>query len=57
MRNTRTKQEAIDKYTERFGGFPYFLFLGASDEQIILAIKKSLEEGKEIEVENKSSDF
>lgn len=57
MLNTRTMQEAIDKYVERFGGFPYFLFSGATDEQSIQAIKKALEEGKEINVADKSCDF
>lgn len=57
MLSTRTMQEAIDKYVEKFGGFPYFLFSGAPDEQIILAIEKALEEGKEIDVADKSCDF
>lgn len=52
-----TVQEAIDKYIEFFGGFPFFLFLGAPDEQIITAVEKSLKSGKEIEVDNKDADY
>ena len=46
-----TRQEAIDKYTERFGGFPTYLFMGASDEYVVWQVQKALRTGKEIEAE------
>ena len=45
------REEAIAAYTEKFGGFPYFLMMGASDEAVIKAVKKALKSGKEIEPE------
>lgn len=44
-----TKEEAIKAYTERFGGFPYYLFMGASDEYIIWEVRRALRRNKEIE--------
>ena len=41
-------EEAINEYKKKFGGFPYFLFMGASEETIIVAIEEALELGKEI---------
>ena len=52
-----TKNEAIKKYIEKFGGFPYFLFLGASDEEIISSVTEALESGLEIKVQNKDADY
>lgn len=46
-----TREEAIAAYTKKFGGFPYFLMMGASDEAVIKAVKKALKSGKEIEPE------
>lgn len=46
-----TREEAIAAYTEKFGGFPYFLMMGASDEAVIAAVEKALKSGKEIEPE------
>lgn len=34
-----TREEAIEAYTEKFGGFPYFLMMGASDTAIITAVE------------------
>ena len=51
-----TVKEAIDSYTKKFGGFPYFLFLGAEDEQIIKAVSQALESGKEIEADQGDAD-
>lgn len=50
-----TRQEAIDMYIERFGGFPYFLFLGASDEAIVSAVTDAIENNKEIEAADDSA--
>ena len=43
-----TKSEAIDAYTDHFGGFPYYLFMGADDDVIIDEVVKSLELDREI---------
>lgn len=44
-----TLEEAMNSYIIRFGGFPYFLFQGVSDEQMIIkAIENALETGEEI---------
>lgn len=42
------RSEAIKQYVEKFGGFPYFLVMGASDKALIELVKKSLESGEEI---------
>ena len=52
-----TAQEAINAYTNKFGGFPYFLFLGAPDEKIVEAVKIALKTGKEIKAENSGADY
>lgn len=44
-----TRQEAIDAYTERFGGFPHYLFMTAPDEYVIWEVRRALRRGKEIE--------
>lgn len=46
-----TEKDAINAYTERFGGFPYFLFMGAEEDYIISEVVKALELGREIEAE------
>ena len=43
-----TKDDAINAYTERFGGFPYFLFMAAEEDVIIDEVVKALELGREI---------
>ncbi len=52
-----TVDEAITRYIEKFGGFPYFLFLGAPEEKIIEAVEDALKNGKEIEIENPDADY
>ena len=47
-----TEGDAISAYTERFGGFPYFLFMGAEEDVIIDAVVKALETDREIEAED-----
>ena len=47
-----TEEDAINSYTERFGGFPYFLFMGAEEDVIIDAVVKALETDREIEAED-----
>ena len=46
-----TEDDAISAYTERFGGFPYFLFMGAEEDVIIDSVVKALETDREIEAE------
>ena len=46
-----TKEDAINAYTERFGGFPYYLFMGADESVIIDEVVKALELDREIEPE------
>lgn len=43
-----TKDDAISAYAERFGGFPYFLFMAADDDVIIDEVVKALELDREI---------
>nr|DAO28334.1 MAG TPA: hypothetical protein [Caudoviricetes sp.] len=41
--------EAIRAYADMFGGFPAFLFMGASDEEIIKQTQEAILSGEEIE--------
>lgn len=43
-----TREEAVEAYTERFGGFPYFLFMGASDDYVTEAVERALREDEPI---------
>ena len=52
-----TAEEAIRAYTDRFGGFPIFLFMGAADNVIIAAVEKALKTGEEIEAQDNDSVF
>ena len=47
-----TEEDAINAYVERFGGFPYFLFMGAEEDVIIDAVVNALETDREIEAED-----
>lgn len=47
-----TEDDAISAYAEHFGGFPYYLFMGADDDVIIDAVVKALETDREIEAED-----
>lgn len=46
-----TEDDAINAYSERFGGFPYYLFMGAEEDVIIDDVVKALETDREIEAE------
>lgn len=46
-----TEEDAIRAYAERFGGFPYFLFMGAEEDVIVDAVVNALELDREIEAE------
>lgn len=43
-----TREEAINKYVDKFGGWPHFLMMGASDEYVVRQVKKALKTGEEI---------
>ena len=47
-----TEEDAINAYIERFGGFPYFIFMGAEEDVIIDAVVKAIETDREIEAED-----
>ena len=47
-----TREQAIREYTERFGWFPNFLFMGASDEYVVWQVQRALRTGEEIESES-----
>ena len=55
--NEYTVESAIKDYTDKFGGFPHFLFMGASDETIINAVKDALSNNKEITSNNSDGDY
>lgn len=44
-----TRKEAIEKYTEKFGSFPYFLVMSIPEANLVAMVEKSLGTGKEIE--------
>ena len=50
-----TRDEAIKAYTNKFGGFPYFLMMGAPDNAIVEAVEKSLKTEQEIEPDVKDA--
>ena len=53
-----TREEAIEAYSKKFGGFPYFLFMGcANDKYLISAVEEALKTGKEIEPEMDDVDY
>lgn len=43
-----TRDKAIEVYTEKFGGWPHFLMMGASDEYVVERVREALKTGKEI---------
>lgn len=47
-----TVQEVKDKYIEMFGGYPSFLLMGATDEEIVAQLTKCIETGQELEPED-----
>jgi hypothetical protein len=49
-----TAEEAVGAYTKIFGGFPYFLFMGASEEVIVDAVEEALRTGEEIQAEEEA---
>ncbi len=52
-----TIEEAKERYRKRFGGFPEFLFMGSSDEEVVKAVEEALRTGKEIEPSVEDGDY
>lgn len=52
-----TVEEAIELYSNKFGGYPSFLMMGAKDEYVINTIIKAIESGKEIVAEHDDKDY
>lgn len=52
-----TAKQAIDQYTEMFGGFPAFLLMGATDEEIVKVLTECIETGKELQATDPDADY
>ena len=52
-----TYEEAKEKYIEKFGGFPEFLFMGAEENEVLPLIRRALDTGREIEAPNDGNDY
>lgn len=50
-------EEAKAEYIKKFGGFPEFLFMGATESVIVEEIKKALESGEEIKPVYEDGDY
>ena len=46
-----TKQEAIEAYISRFGGFPFFSLRGAADETVIGLVETALTNDEPISID------
>ena len=42
-------EDVIKEYEKKFGGYPVYLLMGATDEEIIAKLKKCIDSGKELE--------
>ena len=50
-------EEVKAKYIEMFGGYPAFLLMGASDDEIIQELTPCIESGKELEAPDPGVDY
>ena len=57
QKNKIEVKEAIKLYTDKFGGFPYFLFMGVSEDIIINKIMEALKKEKAITAEDLDVDY
>ena len=48
-KNKKTVEEVEEEYIEMFGGYPYFLLMGASDDYIIEKLSECIKTGKKLE--------
>lgn len=46
-----TREEAIEAYADRFGGFPYFLFMGCPDEELVRRVEEALRDDEPVRAE------
>lgn len=46
--SVRTREQAEAAYSDRFGGFPSFLFMGADDRHVVREVRRALTLGREI---------
>lgn len=46
-----TRDEAVEAYTDRFGGFPYFLFMGCQDGELVRRVEEALRTGRPVRPE------
>lgn len=52
-----TAEQAQEAYEERFGGWPYFLLMGADEEEIVWLVKRALRTGREIEADEAEGEY
>lgn len=46
-----TREEAVEAYSNRFGGFPYFLFMGCPDGELVRRVEEALRDGEPVKPE------
>lgn len=49
MSKAKEVEKVTKAYEEKFGGYPAFLLMGATDDEIITKLKECIETGKELE--------
>lgn len=52
-----TAEKAEAAYSERFGGWPYFLLMGADDDEVVWLARKALRTGREIDADEAEGDY
>ena len=52
-----SKEEAISAHEARFGGYPSFLLMGASDPESIDALTECIRTGKELTAPDQDDDY
>lgn len=50
-------EEVKAKYIEMFGGYPAFLLMGASDDEIVAALEPCLASGEEYEAPDPDANY
>ena len=50
-------EEVTDAYIEKFGGFPSFLLMGATDEEIVKLLTECLKTGKPLKPPVDDADY
>lgn len=57
MAGIKTREDAVKVYEERFGGFPEYLLMGASDEYVIWQVRRALRLGREITADERGAAY